>query len=93
LSSIRILLASARVAPKAPIRAITGSALKQRAKTKHTIKQARLPSKVLLLFLYFSCQVQSYSAAEVSPSERKHRAKKVTSGGKKAIQITEEKKR
>ena len=76
------------------MRAMIVLALKQRAKTKHTIKQARLPSKVFLLFLYFLLpKFNPTRAAEVSPRERKQRAKKVISGGKKAIQITEEKKR
>ncbi len=86
LSSIGKRENSAKVAAIAPKKAMVGS-IKKRAKIKVLIKQAKLPSRLLLVpnsFL-FPNEIPMI-AAKVSPIARKHNDRKAISLGKMAMQ-------
>ena len=86
LSSIGKRENSAKVAAIAPKKAIVGS-IKKRAKINVLTKQAKLPSRLLLVPNSFLLPNEiPMIAAKVSPIDRKHKDRKAISSGKTAIQ-------
>lgn len=88
LSSRGILPSSARVAARAPPSTRTGFPIHRRPKIRQLTKQARLPSRLLLIprNLRFPRLIPT-KAAKVSPMERKAMEHDAISGsGKKATQ-------
>lgn len=92
LSSKGMLQSSAMVADKAPKTASRGLPSQNMPKIAQLMKQAKLPSKLLLRLLNQRLpKLMPTKAAKVSPIVKKAIAQEAINGLKKATQITAEK--
>jgi hypothetical protein len=89
LSSMGILLSSAKVAAKAPKTAKKGLPNQKIPKTEQLTKQAKLPSKLLFCLIYQRLpKFIPTNAAKVTPIVKKSIAQQAIKAGKKANTTT-----